>query len=55
MYVNKKTIFDIFTNTWSAIKRSKIIEDKRLGIDFTKPPPYANKGHQSSLKSNYYH
>ena len=43
--INKQTIFGIFTNTWSVIKRSKITKDKRIGIYFTKPPPHANKCH----------
>ena len=32
-------------NTWSVIKQSKITKDKRVEIDFTKPPPHANKGY----------
>lgn len=53
--INKKTVFIIFTNTWNAVKICKTTKNKRVGIDFTKPHPLANKGYFSSSKSNYYH
>ena len=54
--INKqKLVFGIFMNTLSVIKKGKITKNKRVGIDFTKSPPHANKDHSSSSKPNYYH
>ena len=52
---NKKLFLVIFTITWNVVKSGKITKNKRVGVDFTKPPPHACKDHSASSKSNYYH